>query len=204
MKFKRFTLVLSCLLLIVLSGGIRADIIVDSANFQYVEVPFASYELALTSSSSQFANFYLSLNPSHEVNPEGWTLGIGHAYFELAFNTAFTPELALTAIPFADSLTATIGGPIDASINTSFYLGYWLDENNSSAPDFGDNFGWVLIERIGDELVLVDSAMETTGAGIYIGTFEAVPEPTTMSLLILSLGVITYYRRVRTTGAARN
>ena len=62
----------------------------------------------------------------------------------------------------------------------------------NDAPYF---YGWVEIGYNGQDIFIVNSAMETTGLGIYAGTGWVVPEPSTALLAIVGLAALGLRRR---------
>ena len=88
------------------------------------------------------------------------------------------------------------------------YLGVatsnWSDEDwwygDDSAPWPGRHiFGWVklrLVEELGEyHLEQLESAVAFNCGGIIIGTLIAVPEPSTLLLCIIALGVVGGWRK---------
>ena len=63
------------------------------------------------------------------------------------------------------------------------------------APYF---YGWVEIGYDGKDIFIVNSAMETTRLGIYAGTGNVVPEPSTVLLTIMGLAAFGFRRRKAT------
>ena len=63
-------------------------------------------------------------------------------------------------------------------------------------------YGWAALLWDGMELTLVDSAAETTGAGIYAGTYDAIPEPTSAGLLLVGIAAALLRRKARRRGAS--
>ena len=58
-----------------------------------------------------------------------------------------------------------------------------------------DYYGWLEFGYDGTNIYLVNSAMETTGQGIYAGTGIVIPEPSTVLLAIVGLAVLGLRRR---------
>ncbi len=96
------------------------------------------------------------------------------------------------ATPFADNIIPTLG-TVNIDINQIFYLGFWLDADAGGAPS--DIYGWAALRWDGAALTLVDSAAETTGVGIYAGTYDAIPEPATAGLLLAGIAAALLRRR---------
>ncbi len=61
-----------------------------------------------------------------------------------------------------------------------FYLGIYT---NSHLDNYAGVYGWALVRPSGTTLTLLDSAMAYHEQGIFIGTLNAVPEPTSLILL---------------------
>jgi hypothetical protein len=71
-----------------------------------------------------------------------------------------------------------------------FYLGV-----NTSQGEARDVYGWARLRNDGGSLVLLDSAMAYGGSGIYIGTTQQVPEPSSALLLVVGFAGLLYRRR---------
>ena len=72
----------------------------------------------------------------------------------------------------------------------SVYLGFFI-ENHTLDP----LFGWVELGYDGKNVFVVNSAMETTGLGIYAGTGQVVPEPSTALLALVGISALCLRRR---------
>lgn len=89
-----------------------------------------------------------------------------------------------------------LGGSIQTELNVPFLLGFWLDANEDEIPNLDDRFGWARLERNNaNTLVLLDSAIEDTGVGIYAGTLQPVPEPASILLAAFGLLALLLTRR---------
>jgi hypothetical protein len=131
------------------------------------------------------AGLDVDIDQSGVMTPVNYTIGIIHAWYAVGFGTLLTPAYASTHTPFASSLTFS-GGSIQTTLDVPFYLGFWLDANNSHSPELGDCFGWALLKRTTAGLTLVDNAIENQGTGIRVGTTTQVPEPGSFVVLLLS------------------
>ena len=117
------------------------------------------------------------------------TAGCGNFWFETAVGAPIDSQTAMTP-PFAHNLGDEFGeyAPVHLRLNEIFYLGFWFDVDEDTVPsDTVDIYGWASLLWDGTELTLVDSAAETTGVGIYAGTYDAIPEPTSAGLLLAGI-----------------
>ena len=129
----------------------------------------------------------LVIDDNFELRPTAYSVGIGHIWYSVTAGTIIDPAFATSAQPFVNAFTGYLGGRIQLHDGQSFLLGFWLDANTNSVPGSGDRFGWARFTYIlPTGIVLNDSAIESTGAGIIAGTTTAVPEPG--SLLLLACG----------------
>jgi hypothetical protein len=143
------------------------------------------------------------ISPTLTVYMEMVTLAVGHFWFETAFNAPVNAATVGSATPFAENFGLGGWQPIDLNINHVFYLGFWLDADGNGTPSAStDIYGWAALLWDGTELTLVDSAAETTGAGIYAGTYDAIPEPTSAGLLLVGIAAALLRRKARRRGAS--
>ncbi|NLL84747.1 MAG: PEP-CTERM sorting domain-containing protein [Lentisphaerae bacterium] len=70
------------------------------------------------------------------------------------------------------------------------YLGFFIESDAIDAL-----FGWVALGYDGTKVYVIDSALETTGVGIYAGTYDAVPEPSVGLLLFAGATALLLRRR---------
>jgi hypothetical protein len=131
------------------------------------------------------------------------TIGIRHWWFETQYGAA----LDASAMVDADYLVNTDPmelGSIEMPYNRIFYLGFRLAGGGADYTKY--IYGWASLLWNGTDLVLVDSAAETTGAGIYAGTYNAipVPEPSVAGLLLVGAGVVLLHRRKATAARRRS
>ena len=137
--------------------------------------------------------------PTDHLSPDPvlpWTAGAGQIWYLAGYGDAIDAAAANAADPLADSYNGIIG-QIDLTINDPFYLSYWLGD--SGAPgSAGSVYGWAQLIYDGTTLSLLDSAAETTGVGLYTGTYIPIPEPGTLALAltsVLALGIRRLRRR---------
>ena len=130
----------------------------------------------------------LVIDDNFELRPTAYSVGIGHVWYSVTAGTIIDPAFAASAQPFVNAFTGYLGGRIQLHNGQSFLLGFWLDANTNGVPGSGDRFGWARFTYISPTgIVLNDSAIESTGAGIIAGTTTAVPEPS--MFLLVGLGV---------------
>jgi len=126
------------------------------------------------------------------------TIGIGHRWFATQYGAVLDASALLNADFLLNGDTMEFGS-IEMPYNQVFYLGFSLDEGPLSGPynNTPDHYiyGWAALLWNGTELTLVDSAAETTGVGIYAGTYNAIPEPSAAGLLLAGLAAFAMRRR---------
>ena len=125
------------------------------------------------------------------------TVNIGHKWFTTQHGAALDTSALLNAEYLGRNDTYALGS-IEMPYNQVFYLGFQLDGAAPLLPDDTVAFyvyGWAALLWNGTDLVLVDSAAETTGAGIYAGTYDAIPEPSAAGLFLAGLAVLAMRRR---------
>ena len=125
------------------------------------------------------------------------TLGIRHWWFATQYGTAIDAS-AMEDADYLVNADPVEFGSIYMPLNQVFYLGFQLD--GPPAPDYPHPplyyvYGWASLLWDGTELTLVDSAAETTGVGIYAGTYDAIPEPTSAGLLLAGIAAALLRRR---------
>ena len=82
-----------------------------------------------------------------------------------------------------------------------FYLGFatsvWGDNEETGALERSVYYGWAQFEWSRGTLSLLNSAINTEGGGIYVGTDRTtpVPEPTSAALAIAGLGLLICRRK---------
>ncbi len=130
---------------------------------------------------------------SHLLVAEYATAAVGLIFYETDLGEPVDADAVLASDPFAENLTGTMGS-LDMAVDEIFYLGFCL----SNTPGDEDSiYGWVALIYDGTTLTLVDSAAETSGVGIYAGTYTPIPEPTTACLALTGLAVLAVGRRWR-------
>ncbi|MDA3923803.1 MAG: PEP-CTERM sorting domain-containing protein [Kiritimatiellae bacterium] len=119
-----------------------------------------------------------------------YTTGVGHIWFETMSGTAVDGDAVNATEPFMNAFIPELG-TIDMVINQIFYIGYYV----GAAGGYNGEYGWASLVWNGTELDLLDSAAETTGVGIYAGTYTAVPEPASAGLLLAGALLLFIRRR---------
>ena len=123
------------------------------------------------------------------LSAQTYTAGNVAIWFQTSLNSAVDANAVSSASYFCNPLTGTLGS-IDVSIDQVFYIGFLL-----WGPD--NIYGWASLIWDGTTLTLLDSAAETTGVGIFAGTYDPVPEPSAGCLLAAGLTALALRRRRR-------
>ncbi len=124
---------------------------------------------------------------------EDATIAVGLIFYETDLGEPVDADAVTAATPFAENLTYTMGS-LDMVVDEIFYLGFWLGDTPGGVDSI---YGWVALVYDGTTLTLVDSAAETSGVGIYAGTYTPIPEPNTACLALTGLAVLVTGRRWR-------
>ncbi len=132
------------------------------------------------------------------VQFEFMTIGVGHIWYECDLGDPITAETVATADPFVNSFIGQ-GGALTLDAGETIYAAFYVDGGGVAS----DVYGWVALVYDGTTLTLVDSAAETSGVGIYAGTYTPIPEPDTACLALTGLAVLAVGRRWRQRQAAR-
>ena len=117
------------------------------------------------------------------------TLNIHQVYYLVNQDDLIDANLVNTGSPVFDN-DVWSPTPYEMSIipNQTFMLGYWVDMS-SSGSDVGstvdDYYCWAELQWTGSDLVLLNSAGVSGAEGIYAGTWDVIPEPTTIILFLL-------------------
>lgn len=127
----------------------------------------------------------------------GWTLGAGHIWYVSDYGEPVNEAAVTAAEPFADQVNNVIGDPIPLTVDESFYLAFALYGTVTA-------YGWAELMYDGTTLILVDSAAELDGVGLYTGTYTPIPEPATGALALAGLAALGRHRARRRRDAARN
>ena len=176
----------AALVVLGLAAQVRAAIYTDGVGL----APWGSSGLEIMAwtqpGCSGFGGGLLVATDDDTLTAVDYTVGMPHAWYSVAPGTAIDPTFATTAPQFT-SLRMPIGYP--------FLLGFWLDATQDHVPGAGDRLGWVRLSYIGHNLSLVDSAIESTGAGIIAGEATAVPEPTAALLAVYIAATTCLLRR---------
>ena len=136
-----------------------------------------------------FMNLVWGGGPTATLTAYSATMGIGHIWFQTEAGTPINDHAVTSSEPFLNAFTAEEGS-IALTLNKVFYLGFYLESSTAI-------YGWASLVWDGTELRLTDSAYETTGVGIYAGTYEAIPEPTTVCLLAVGCASLLLRRLAR-------
>ncbi len=154
-------------------------------------------ELAAATGGSAGFEFEAQVSSPFNLTLIAWgaTAAVGHSWFETAYGSPIDMTAASLATPFVENFSDD-WTPVNLYLNQVFYLGFWLDADWSGTPSgTTDIYGWAALLWDGTELTLVDSAAETTGVGIYAGTYDAIPEPSTAGLLLVGIAAFVLRRR---------
>lgn len=120
------------------------------------------------------------------------TVGIGHSWFTTQYGIALDASALVNAEYLGRNDTYALGS-IEMPYNQVFYLGFQLDGGGADYTAY--IYGWAALLWNGTDLTLVGSAAETTGVGIYAGTYTPIPEPSAAGLLLAGLAVLAMRRR---------
>jgi hypothetical protein len=139
-------------------------------------------------------DFYLTQSGVNAtLQPYSYSVGLGHIWFETSLGLAVDANALSTATPLMDAYIPEFGS-LQITINEVFYLGFFVDGHPGS---FEETYGWASLAWNGTELVLLDSAAEISGVGIYAGTYTAVPEPISAVLSLIGISVLLIKRKVQ-------
>ncbi len=113
-------------------------------------------------------------------------------WFATQYGAAMNESAMVDADYLANSETMELG-PIAMPLNDIFYLGFRLDCDTYLPPYYIPShfiYGWAALLWDGTELMLVGSAAETSGVGLYAGTYTPIPEPSMAGLLLAAVAVV--------------
>lgn len=137
------------------------------------------------------------------LSGQNWatTASYGHMWRQLYFGDAVDQDSVMGN--FDDYFFCFWGGywddefsDLSIELNQAVYLGFFVEGDAANAL-----FGWVELGFDGSSVYVVNSAMETTGVGIYAGTYTPVPEPATDALALAGVAALAASRwRKRRTG----
>lgn len=185
-----------------------ADILVPGANFGNLDgTYYIAFDNGLDVDDEQFffASIPLELaagGPSSGVlqSGAGGSLTPGHMWYAVAVGQVLDPAFVQNsptafAVAFEPDYAHVAEEPLQVSVSEPFYLGVWIAQGRFAVPSSGDVFGWAELVYDGTSLRLLDSAAENARPGIFVGRYEAVPEPS--SVLLFAFGAMSLYRRLR-------
>jgi hypothetical protein len=123
----------------------------------------------------------MTISPGLVLSPYDWTVGIAHKWYGANLGDAFTIADHSSFPLFADTSTYPVTlGNMQLSVGEDFYLAFWL-------VDGPPGLGWAHLQLTSPtSLVLLGNAIDNSGAGIYVGTTTVVPEPSALTLSLLS------------------
>ena len=125
-------------------------------------------------------------SPNHAVlHAETYTVGVGHRWYESWQGCWFDAPYAASTVPFASNHGDYFEGSMQIMPFQPFYLAYALGEIEERSE-----FGWAMFMYDMDDLLLLDSAQEDQGVGIIVGTTTALPEPSTIGMLLAALALL--------------
>lgn len=125
-----------------------------------------------------------------DIDVETGTIGVAHKWFKMEYGELMDAVSTETADPFAIIYFSDMeyySARLD--LNQPFYLGFQLG-STEYFPNYAQ-YGWVELIYDGNTINYVSSATERTGLGIYVGTGTAIPEPSTVGLLVIGAVVMT-------------
>jgi hypothetical protein len=157
--------------------------------------PIQEVNYGLSVLQNQFGvGLLLSLKDNGHLQSIDGTIGINHVWFYTNLNDTFDINYVTTNNAFFG--TTTSQQIINTSIDTPFYLSFWIGGDSNASPS-GGFYGWSKIERVASGLVLLDSAIAPNGLGIIVGTPSPIPEPSTVILMILGLPILITFAKLR-------
>ena len=184
------------LLLLAGPANMHAEVLVGDATLGPGGA-LGDYELTLASSPYAFFvgfDFTGGDSYSFSTSGNGYSIAEGFRLFQVPLGTELTPAYAASATPLFDNINPAnwqISVPLDSSV----YLAYWDDrEALDYTPTANDGYGWIQLTRTAAGLEGGASAT-ALGGGIIVGTTMAIPEPSTMALVIL--GGLALFRRAK-------
>ncbi len=126
---------------------------------------------------------------------EGGTVSIAHSWFQVIYGS-LVDEFAWQSATdyFADIGDSYELGSLTLTAGESLYLGFRLDSQGFTP--YNREYGWVELLYDGFSVSVVSSATERTGLGIYAGTGTAIPEPTTVGMMIMGAAGLLFRRRM--------
>jgi hypothetical protein len=177
-----------------LSTVAPAAVVTDSVTIYPTVFPSGCWFISENVGSAGFSLMPGSLPGRFVVDQ--WYLADPFAYFVTPQGTAFTPEYISSHTPLVvNSGFSSFGNEIIIQNFGSILLSYWREPYLQDSPSI---FGWVRIRNIGGNLSVLSSAATDASGGIYSGTLQAIPEPSSLAILILACPLITM-RKKRTT-----
>lgn len=119
-------------------------------------------------------------------------------WYLASFEDEFS-NLNIQADLFQVFVRATTSGFESNALNVgfgSFYLGVNTGNLDGGFDPFPPRnlYGWVQMQNTGSSLTMLGNAMSYQGSGIVVGTTQAIPEPSSLTLL-LGLFATTFWRR---------
>ena len=137
----------------------------------------------------------------HAVLTPNWeygTLSYGTLMLQTDYNTLIDHDLFANATGFFETYLPNGMSTSEANLEIDVYNTVFLAFAIGS--HYGNDFdalwyGWIEFGYNGKNVYIVNSALETTGQGIYAGTGLVVPEPSAALLAIVGLAVLGLRRR---------
>ena len=86
-------------------------------------------------------------------------------------------------------------GPVFVGTD-QFYLGVSTSGQGLPVPFPTRNvFGWVQLQNVAGQLVVIDNAVAYDSLGIFVGTYDVIPEPSTLGLVWIAIAVLQLKRQ---------
>ena len=124
----------------------------------------------------------------------GGTAGLGHIWFQTDAGAPINAAAVSSAVPFARMQGGVVEmGSVTLTRFVPIYMAFFIDGD----PLHEATYGWASLVWNGTALRLTDSAYETTGVGIYAGTYTAIPEPSAEGLIAAGLSALALRRKRR-------